>query len=547
MCASRAHDEAAGAREVIEVSIWRWRPWPLRGPVRVALFVDYDNVAPSVKKFELVDRVDNWLAWIERGAYQELDGRRRKLVIKNCYWNSHAERYRSAYEAAGFSVTATPSRTKTPKSSADISIAIDAIDALFGAKRIDEVIILSSDSDFTPLAERLKAAGRIVTVFADEQAVPAYRDVADTVIDAKDLFMAARSPDPPLKRGPLRKLARRLGLSKPRPKSFDLDSLAIHFVEDLKARDGTVMATRRLRRLCANVAGFELEGPTAWFGCGDINKFSRAVVSRHPDLDLYEIDEERTTFRLAPGVKAERRAAVRRRKRSAASVDLDLAAARLAEAAKTAPHRTIGRRGVRNALAMFFNSGPDWLGLGSYRAMLETLAARRADLVVTTVDGGGVVLEFDEGDEQSDKAFDRAMQVLAANANPLPIDEFFAVMATPMANQSAFELEARGRERLLKRLALAGLVIDDEAEPPMISDPHHALAREVPRLPAPEPEPELDEDEPNETDAIEVAAELVDERLAPSVLRPRDQRRTRPRQEPEKKRRLALFSSRRRP
>ncbi len=532
------------------MSIWRWRPWPLRGPVRVALFVDYDNVAPSVKRFELVDRVSNWLAWIERGAYQENDGRKRKLVIKNCYWNSHAERYRSIYEAAGFSVTATPSRTKTPKSSADIAIAIDAIDALFGPKRIDEIIILSSDSDFTPLAERLKDAGRIVTVFADEHAVPAYRDVADTVIDAKDLFMAARAPDPPLRRGPLRKLARRLGLSTPRPKSFDLDALAIHFVEDLKARDGTVMAAKRLRRLCASVAGFELEGPTAWFGCGDINKFSRAVVSRHPDLDLYQIDQERMTFRLAPGVKAEQRAPMRRRKRSAASVDLDLAAARLAEAAKVAQHGAIGRRGVRNALAMFFNAGPDWLGLGSYRAMLEALAARRADLNVAQVDGGGVVLEFDEGDEQSEKAFDRALQVLAASAFPLPIDEFFAVMATPAPHQSAFELDARGRERLLKRLSLAGLVIDEAAEPAVISDPHHALAREVPRLPAPDPVPELADNDPDEADAaeaVEVTAELVDEELAPSVLRPRDQRRARPRQEPEKKRRLALFSSRRRP
>jgi len=87
-----------------------------------------------------------------------------------------------------------PSLTQQGKSSADINLVLDAVDALAASTRYDEFVIVSADADFTPLALRCRAADRRVTIVTASPAASAYRAVADTVVTADQLSELVRPP-----------------------------------------------------------------------------------------------------------------------------------------------------------------------------------------------------------------------------------------------------------------------------------------------------------------------------------------------------------------
>ena len=106
--------------------------------------------------------------------------------------------FRPNFTRAGFSVVDCPSLTQQGKSSADINLVLDAVDALSAQTRYDEFVILSADADFTPLALRCRAADRRVTIITAGPAASAYRAVADTVITADELAELVKEPEPAL-------------------------------------------------------------------------------------------------------------------------------------------------------------------------------------------------------------------------------------------------------------------------------------------------------------------------------------------------------------
>src|SRR5699024_1384734 len=94
------------------------------------------------------------------------------------------------------SVVDCPSLTQQGKSSADINLVLDAVDALSAETRYDEFVILSADADFTPLALRCRAADRRVTIITAGPAASAYRAVADTVVTADQLADLVKETGP---------------------------------------------------------------------------------------------------------------------------------------------------------------------------------------------------------------------------------------------------------------------------------------------------------------------------------------------------------------
>lgn len=452
-----------------------------RRPVRAALLVDFDNIVPSVTKTLLVDRAARWTEWLERGGFDE-DLRPRKLLVKRCYWNRTAEVHRSYFEDAGYVVIPTPSLTRAKKSSADIQIAIDAIDSLARKERIEEFIILSGDSDFTPLAKRLKEAERRVVVFSDENTVDAYVESADLAIDRDALRKAAEAPRPPRARNPFHLIYARLtGRRNARTRGMQssLGAIAQHMFEDLKSRNASVMGAARFRRLCERLEGFETEGDGAWFACGDEDALIAALVAKHESLELHDDPQGRRTLKLAPGVlRTVGRRRGRKPRNEALSFDLDSAAARLADAARRSKGRAIGKVGVRRALASqpgFSDAGAQpWLGFMRYRDMIEGLVSRRADLALEPCPGGGAVVRWARPDRATDAALERALQVIAQCALPLRVDAF----AERLVEAGGLEHWAAGGwrdaedfARLLKRLQLAGLEVSSTPEPGLISDP----------------------------------------------------------------------------
>jgi len=169
--------------------------------LRCALFVDFDNVYIGLQRLDpraadaFAGSPAHWLAALETGS--DADGEfTRRFLVRSCYLNpSTFSQFRPNFTRAGFSVVDCPSLTQQGKSSADINLVLDAVDALSAQTRYDEFMVLSADADFTPLALRFRAADRRVTIVTASPAASAYRAVADTVITADELAELVKHPD----------------------------------------------------------------------------------------------------------------------------------------------------------------------------------------------------------------------------------------------------------------------------------------------------------------------------------------------------------------
>ncbi|MEO6143996.1 MAG: NYN domain-containing protein [Dermatophilaceae bacterium] len=168
--------------------------------LRSALFVDFDNVYIGLQRLDppaaeaFANNPGQWLERLETG--RDVEGEfRRRFLVRACYLNPSAfGEFRPFFTRAGFRVVDCPSLTQQGKSSADINMVLDAVDALSAPTRYDEFVILSADADFTPLALRCRAADRRVTIIAAGPAASAYRAVADTVMTADDLAEILTTP-----------------------------------------------------------------------------------------------------------------------------------------------------------------------------------------------------------------------------------------------------------------------------------------------------------------------------------------------------------------
>jgi hypothetical protein len=157
------------------------------------MFVDFDNVYIGLQRLDPVaaeafaTNPAHWLGELETGSDSEGDFTRR-FLIRACYLNpSRFSQFRPNFTRAGFQVVDCPSLTQQGKSSADINLVLDAVDALAASTQYEEFVIVSADADFTPLALRCRAADRRVTIITASPAASAYRSVADAVVTADEL------------------------------------------------------------------------------------------------------------------------------------------------------------------------------------------------------------------------------------------------------------------------------------------------------------------------------------------------------------------------
>jgi uncharacterized LabA/DUF88 family protein len=161
-----------------------------RRPVKSALLIDFDNiVGPLGGGREFVRSIPNWMAWFEDGKFDDR-ARKRKFVEKRVYWNlDNDQHHRTAFTQGGFDAMACRSLVRHKKSAADMIIALDALESAFGERNISEYILLTTDTDFVPLLERLgdRKKDTVVTVIADTASGRVYPDHADIVIPITNL------------------------------------------------------------------------------------------------------------------------------------------------------------------------------------------------------------------------------------------------------------------------------------------------------------------------------------------------------------------------
>jgi uncharacterized protein (TIGR00288 family) len=121
----------------------------------LAVFVDLENLAMGFAgarrpKFE-VQKVLERL--VEKG----------KLIVKKAYadWSRYSA-YTAAFHESAIELIEIPKRAQTGKNSADIRLVVDAIDLAWSKPHIDTFVIVSGDSDFSPLVSKLKENGKHV-------------------------------------------------------------------------------------------------------------------------------------------------------------------------------------------------------------------------------------------------------------------------------------------------------------------------------------------------------------------------------------------------
>jgi uncharacterized protein (TIGR00288 family) len=122
---------------------------------RLAIFIDHENVAIGARdigyRFEVAPLVE---ALAERG----------RLIVRRAYadWNLFREDRRGLVDA-NIELIEIPQRSDSVrKNAADIQMAVDAMELAFTREFVSTFVIVSGDSDFTPLVSKLRELNKRV-------------------------------------------------------------------------------------------------------------------------------------------------------------------------------------------------------------------------------------------------------------------------------------------------------------------------------------------------------------------------------------------------
>jgi len=115
----------------------------------LALFCDFENIALGVRdaryaQFDITKVLERLLL---KGS----------IVVKKAYcdWERYKE-FKAGMHQAGFELIEIPHVKQSGKNSADIRMVVDALDLCYTKTHVDTFVIISGDSDFSPLVSKLR-------------------------------------------------------------------------------------------------------------------------------------------------------------------------------------------------------------------------------------------------------------------------------------------------------------------------------------------------------------------------------------------------------
>jgi uncharacterized protein (TIGR00288 family) len=121
----------------------------------LAVFCDFENVAIGAReakfaRFEIAKVLERLLV-------------KGNIVVKKAYcdWSRYETYKRSMHEAA-FELIDIPHFRQSGKNSADIRMVVDALDLCYTKPHVDTFVIISGDSDFSPLVSKLRENNKLV-------------------------------------------------------------------------------------------------------------------------------------------------------------------------------------------------------------------------------------------------------------------------------------------------------------------------------------------------------------------------------------------------
>jgi uncharacterized protein (TIGR00288 family) len=150
------------------------------GERSLAIFIDFENLALGFQgrrdRFE-IGRVLERL--VEKG----------KIVAKKAYadWSRFGA-YTAPLHEAAIELVEIPRRAQSGKNSADIRLCVDAMDLAYSKEHINTFVVVSGDSDFSPLVSKLKELGKhVIGLGMQESTSDLLRDNCDEFIYYEDL------------------------------------------------------------------------------------------------------------------------------------------------------------------------------------------------------------------------------------------------------------------------------------------------------------------------------------------------------------------------
>jgi uncharacterized protein (TIGR00288 family) len=121
----------------------------------LAVFCDFENIALGVREarysqFDMERVLERLLA---KGS----------IVVKKAYcdWERYKE-FKATMHAAAFELIEIPHVRQSGKNSADIRMVVDALDLCYTKSHVDTFVIVSGDSDFSPLVSKLRENAKTV-------------------------------------------------------------------------------------------------------------------------------------------------------------------------------------------------------------------------------------------------------------------------------------------------------------------------------------------------------------------------------------------------
>jgi uncharacterized protein (TIGR00288 family) len=121
----------------------------------LALFCDFENIALGVREARYPEL--NVKLVIERLL---LKG---SIVVRKAYcdWDRYKD-FKAGMHLAGFELIEIPHVKQSGKNSADIHMVVDALDLCYTKPHVDTFVIMSGDSDFSPLVAKLRENNKSV-------------------------------------------------------------------------------------------------------------------------------------------------------------------------------------------------------------------------------------------------------------------------------------------------------------------------------------------------------------------------------------------------
>ena len=121
----------------------------------LALFCDFENIALGVRDEKQAKFDINWV--LERLLVKG------SIVVKKAYcdWGRYKEFKATMHEAA-FELIDIPHLRQSGKNSADIRMVVDALDLCYTKAHVNTFVIISGDSDFSPLVSKLRENAKTV-------------------------------------------------------------------------------------------------------------------------------------------------------------------------------------------------------------------------------------------------------------------------------------------------------------------------------------------------------------------------------------------------